>query len=63
MEKWYIPSDSNSKSTFRPVSSLDYRHLAAHVATWSVEDLVGVSVVCCGVVVRVGVRPFVFMGM
>ena len=57
----YLPSNSNSKSTFRPVSSLDDGHLAAHIAARSVEDLVGVAMVCCGVVV--GVRTSVFMRM
>jgi hypothetical protein len=49
----FIPSDANGKSTLRPVSSFNNRHFSSHVAPWSIEDLVGVSVIGSGEIVTV----------
>jgi hypothetical protein len=49
----YVPSNSNSKSTFRPISPFNDRHLSSHVASGSLEDLVRVPVIGCGNSVRV----------
>jgi len=61
MNLQYLPSDSNGKSTARPISPFDERHLAAHIAPWSIKDLVGMAMVCCGVIM--GMRPAVFVRM
>lgn len=48
-----LPSNANGKSTLRPVSSLNDRHLSSHIAPWSIEDLVGVAVIGSGEVMTV----------
>ncbi len=48
-----IPANSNSESTFRPISAFNERHLSSHVASGSVEDLVSVPVICGGSFMRV----------
>jgi hypothetical protein len=53
MKRSFIPSDSNRKSTFRPVSSLNDGHLPSHVAPWTIKNLVGVAVIGCREVVAV----------
>ncbi len=55
-ERRFIPSDSNSKSTFRPVSSLNDWHLSAHVTSRSIKNFVGVAVIGSGEIVRVAMR-------
>lgn len=55
-ERRFIPSDSNSKSTFRPVPSLNDRHLPSHVTSGSIEDFVGVAVIGRGEIMTMAMR-------
>lgn len=57
-----LPSDSNSESSFRPISSLYNRHFTPHIASGSIEDLMRVSVIrgtIVGMVVSSIMRMFV----
>lgn len=47
------PADANSEGSFIPVPAFNDGHLTSHVASWSMEDLVGMAVVGAGSVVGV----------
>lgn len=49
-----VPSNANSKSSFRPISTLYDWHLSAHVTTWAIKNFMRVSMITSGVLVRMG---------
>jgi hypothetical protein len=55
-ERRLIPPDSNCKSTFRPVPSLNDRHLPPHVTSRSIKDFVGMAVIGSGEIMTVAMR-------
>ena len=54
-----LPSNTDSESTFRPISSFDNWHLSTHIAARSIQDLMGVTVVGGWGIVRVSMATFV----
>jgi len=48
-----LPSDANSESTFRPVSSLNDWHFPTHITTWSIENFMSMAVVGSGTIMSV----------
>jgi hypothetical protein len=40
-----VPSNSDSERSVFPISSLYYRHLTAHVASWTVQYLMRVTMI------------------
>ena len=50
-----LPANAYCEGSFIPVPAFDDGHLASHVASWSVEDFVGVAVVSSWGIVGVAV--------
>jgi hypothetical protein len=56
----YLPSNTDRKSPILPVSILNDWHFAPEKASWAIQDLVRVAVVCGSVRMR---RAFVGVTM